>query len=285
MIQGDFSIGSLLLSQSPSARLCSGRPPQPYGIHTRAIRPPYARNRLRSRRNRVGCAAPCASRRKPCRAARHFPVIHRKSPRLSTGCPQEISMLRCYFLEGIGPICDGSVTATDRKEPEAGRRRPPGPERDGNGTSEPGCPRNGTGPERKIKCLRTRDFSRKARPERSRAGSSGASGDLGRTPSGGRIGKASGLRVARHDAKTASEHLTPVPAQAKRGPPFGKGPVRDAYRVYAPVFPIIHARALSRNHIWASGVPAPPDRAPVSGRIHFSPRRVIRPAGCDVARV
>jgi hypothetical protein len=158
-------------------------------------------------------------------------------------------MLRCYFLEGIGTICDGLVTATGTQGSEAGRK------------SLRGWSGAVTG-------LRNRAVAQRDRARREASGVSGrrifpegkAGAKSGRlfgagpatwdgTPSGGRIGKASG-RVARHDAKTASEHLTPVPAQAKRGPPCGKGPVRDAYRVYAPVPPLIHASTGRRNHIW-----------------------------------
>jgi hypothetical protein len=85
--------------------------PEPYGIHTLSIRDPYGPTCLRSRRNgpRSGHAAP--SRRKgPAR--RVILLLSTGNPHvISTACPQLFSMLQCYFLEGIGAICDGFITA------------------------------------------------------------------------------------------------------------------------------------------------------------------------------
>jgi hypothetical protein len=59
-------------------------------------------------------------------------------------------MLQCYFLEGIGAICDGFLTAEGTQGTESGSQTARKPVRGGNGTSEPGCHGAGTGPDGKL---------------------------------------------------------------------------------------------------------------------------------------
>ena len=218
--------------------------PEPYGIHTRSIHlpdraaplHPQHRSAPRTPRNSVPSQIPRPQRKSP-RYPPEIPLPYQQV------VPQEISMLQCYFLEQLGATSNTSF-AKGTQGTESGSQTARSPERCGNGTSEPGC--TDRKPDRKGNsgCRDIVKF-----PE----GKAGANWTDGLRPaaSGRRQG-----RVARHNAKTASEHLTPVPANGNGARLSARAPsmMRTASMHLCP---LSYTRA--RCHATISGVPPPTD--------------------------
>ena len=182
-------------------------------------------------------------------------LIHRNFPSLSTCYPQEICYAGRFFVVRKVALGEVDFTATKREQ-RGGTRRPMGWKRKAKG-HVPGAEREKFG----RGCGVERD-SRSSLIQSSFQGRSGLRMTFGsivtatglrtrskwaRRPSGGKgSSKASGC-VARHDAKTASEHLAPSPISAPRNVTrfvaCGYEPrLRQLMqcRVYAPVRRRIH---------------------------------------------
>jgi hypothetical protein len=187
------------------------RIPEPYGIHTLSIRFPYARNPFAAAETRGRRPVPP----RPAVTAPHGGIIRPYPPEIPAPYQQVVPRnLRCcgaISLRESLPFVTVCLPQGERKDP-GGSQTARNAVRGGNGTSEPGCHGSGTGPEGKLQV--SEDIGKF--PEGKAGASRVSSSERARRPGAGGLrpsgsGRRQG-RVARHDAKTASEHLTPVPA-------------------------------------------------------------------------
>jgi hypothetical protein len=187
------------------------RIPEPYGIHTLSRRIPDARNPFAAAE--TGAVRPPPPR--PAVNAPHGGIIRPYPPEIPAPYQQVVpSYLRCCSAISLSDSAQRATVCLpqgERKDP-GGSQTARGPVRGGNGTSEPGGPGSGTGPDGKLQV--SQDIGKF--PEGKAGASRVSSSERARRPGAGGLrplgsGRRQG-RVARHDAKTASEHLTPVPA-------------------------------------------------------------------------
>ena len=94
------------------------------------------------------------SRRKGPGGLRKTDLSTEKSPINPMVCPQEIFILRCFFVARVRPRCECPFTAGGRKEP-GGARRPEGAGAERGGSQEPVREAKEPGNRRNVEGLRT----------------------------------------------------------------------------------------------------------------------------------